>query len=94
MGELQLVNQYEPETDFVIDDILNDDKEIVIDKNDPEVQFSKFLYAIRYIENEMDKMKLNAEKMIVMLRQEISSENYLTNKQWLIEKVIELSQQG
>lgn len=65
MGELQLVSQPELECDFVIDDVLSDDKEISLDDTNPELQFTKFLYAIRYLEREMEKLKSNAENMIV-----------------------------
>lgn len=64
MAELELVKPYEPECDFIIDDILEEDKEISLDDTNPELQFTKFLYAIRHIESDMDKMKLNAENMI------------------------------
>lgn len=65
MGELQLVSQPELECDFVIDDVLSDDKEISLDDTNPELQLTKFLYAIRYLEREMEKLKSNAENMIV-----------------------------
>jgi hypothetical protein len=64
MAELQLANSPELECNFVIDDILSEDKEISLDDTHPELQFTKFLYAFRFIEREMEKMKLNAENMI------------------------------
>lgn len=64
MAELQLISKSEPECDFVIDDILTEEKEISLDDTNPELQFTKFLYAIRYLEREMDKLKSNAENMI------------------------------
>ena len=64
MAELSLVKQFEPECDFIIDDILEEDKEISLDDTNPTLQFTKFLYGIRHIESEMDQMKLNAGNMI------------------------------
>ena len=83
MAELSLVKPYEPECDFVIDDILSEDKEISFDDMNPEIQITKFLYAIRFREREMEKMKTNAENMI----SEINSwlEKKLESKQKQIE---------
>jgi len=90
VAELSLVKQSDSECDFVIDDILSEDKEISLDDTLPELQFTKFLYAFRFIENEMEKMKQNAANMI----EEINSwlEKKLSSKQNQIDFMCKLMQ--
>jgi len=87
MAELQLIRE-EPVCDFVIDDILKEDEEISLDDTNPELQFTKFLYGIRHIQSEMEKMKINAENMIA----EINSwlEKKLESKQKQIDYMCSL----
>ncbi len=60
---------------FDIDEILANDKEIVVDPNDPELMCSKYLYVIKKIEAEIERCKFNADAMI----QEVT--------QWLDKKI-------
>lgn len=83
MAELSLVKPSDPECDFVIDEILSEDKEISFDDTHPEIQITKFLYAIRFIEREMEKMKVNAENMIAEINNWL--EKKLESKQKQIE---------
>ena len=62
MDNLNLVPS--DEAIFNIDELIKDDPEIFINANDPELQCSKFLYAIKIIEQDIEKCQLNAENMI------------------------------